>query len=229
MKEIGKVVLHIPAREGSKRVPRKNLRNMNGSPMISYAIRESLESKITNEVYVNTDSLEIVDYVELNYPKCKIYKRSADLADDTSSSDEFNIDIIKNLGADTLIMINPVCPLIKSFDIIDAFEKYKDSVCDTLISCSSSTMQTFCEELPVNINQHEKLAPSQNNKKVNTLNWAITIWDCKEFIYRYNNLGYSVLGENRLFYELDYVKSIKVSDEQDFILAEKILKTMQHE
>ena len=50
MKKIGKVVLHIPAREGSKRVPKKNLRKMNESPMISYVIKESLESKITKEV-----------------------------------------------------------------------------------------------------------------------------------------------------------------------------------
>ena len=67
MKKIGKVVLHIPAREGSKRIPRKNLRKMNDSPMISYVIKESLESKITKEVYVNTDSSEIISYVGVSF------------------------------------------------------------------------------------------------------------------------------------------------------------------
>jgi|TARA_B110000879_G_C11105153_1_gene484911 CMP-N-acetylneuraminic acid synthetase len=224
MKKIGKVVLHIPAREGSKRVPKKNLRKMNGSPMISYVIKESLESKITKEIYVNTDSSEIISYVEKNFSTCKIYKRPAKLATDNSSSEDFNLDIINSLNVDTLIMINPVCPLIKSSDIIDAFKKYKESDCDTLISCSSTKMQTFCEDSPVNFNLNEQLAPSQKNQTVKTLNWAITIWDCKSFIKRIKSLGYAVLGDNRLLYELDFIKSIKVSYEEDFILAEKILK-----
>ena len=224
MKKIGKVVLHIPAREGSKRVPKKNLRKMNGSPMISYVIKESLESKITKEVYVNTDSSEIISYVEKNFSKCKVYKRPAKLATDNSSSEDFNLDIMNNLSADTLVMINPVCPLIKSSDINNAFKKYKESDCDTLISCSSTKMQTFCEDNPVNINLNEQLAPSQKNQTVKTLNWAITIWDCKSFRKRIKSLGYAVLGDNRLLYELDFIKSIKVSYEEDFILAEKILK-----
>ena len=224
MKKIGKVVLHIPAREGSKRVPKKNLRKMNDSPMISYVIKESLESKITKEVYVNTDSSEIISYVEKNFSKCKIYKRSVILASDDSSSEDFNLDIMNNLGADTLVMINPVCPLIKSSDINNAFKKYRESDCDTLISCSSTKMQTFCEDNPVNINLNEQLAPSQKNQTVKTLNWAITIWDCKSFRKRIKSLGYAVLGDNRLLYELDFIKSIKVSYEEDFILAEKILK-----
>ena len=224
MKKIGKVVLHIPARGGSKRVPKKNLREMNGAPMISYVIKESLESKITKEVYVNTDSSEIISYVEKNFSKCKVYKRPAKLATDNSSSEDFNLDIMNNLGADTLVMINPVCPLIKSSDINNAFKKYKESDCDTLISCSSTKMQTFCEDNPVNINLNEQLAPSQKNQTVKTLNWAITIWDCKSFRKRIKSLGYAVLGDNRLLYELDFIKSIKVSYEDDFILAEKILK-----
>jgi CMP-N-acetylneuraminic acid synthetase len=228
MKKIGKVVIHIPAREGSKRVPKKNLRKMNGSPMISYVIKESLESKITKEVYVNTDSLEIISYVEKNFTKCKVYKRPAKLATDNSSSEDFNLDIMNSLNVDTLIMINPVCPLIKSSDIIDAFKKYKESDCDTLISCSSTKMQTFCDDNPVNININEQLAPSQNNKTIKTLNWAITIWNCKLFKNRMKNLGYAVLGENRQLFEIDLIKSIKVSYEKDFILAEQIIKNLHN-
>ena len=224
MKKIGKVVLHIPAREGSKRVPKKNLRKMNGYPMISYVIKESLKSNITSDIYVNTDSLEIISYVKKNFSNCNVYKRPASLASDESSSEDFNLDIMNSLNADTLIMINPVCPLIKSEDIVDAFEKYKESECDTLISCSSTKMQTFCNDIPVNIKVNEKLAPSQNNKTIKTLNWAITIWDCKSFRDRIKNLGYAVLGKNRLLYEINLVKSIKVSYEEDFILAEQIIK-----
>jgi CMP-N,N'-diacetyllegionaminic acid synthase len=227
MKDLGKIVLHIPAREGSKRVPGKNLRLMCGKPMISYSTEAAIDSKITKHIFVNTDSKGIMDYIKGNYPAVSIYKREEDLANDQASSDQFNFDIINKLKPDTLIMINPVCPLIEAIDIINALEVYKKNNCDTLISSTSTKMQTFCEGRSININADESLAPSQINKLITTLNWAITIWDTKTFIERMNKNGYAVLGDNRLFFDIDIFKSVKVSEETDFIFAEKILKIKQ--
>ena len=224
MKKLGKIVLHIPAREGSKRVPKKNLRFMNGKPMISYAVEASLNANITDELYVNTDSEDIIEYIRSNYPKFKIYQRDKSLANDMASSDQFNVDIIQNLKPETLIMINPVCPLIEQEDIRNALTAYSDSECDTLITCTSTQMQTFCEGVPINININEQLAPSQDNKIINTLNWAITIWNAKSFNSRMEKFGYAVLGEKRLLFNIDPLKSIKVSEEKDFRFAELLIR-----
>lgn len=223
MKNLGKIILHIPAREGSKRVPKKNLRNMNGKPMISYTIEASIKANISSNMYVNTDSEEIINYTKKNYSSFKIYKRDPDLATDKIQSDDFNYDIIKKLNADTLIMINPVCPLIKSEHIIDAVETYKASDCDTLITSSSTQMQTFCNGEPVNIDVNAPLAPSQENNVISVLNWAITIWDANKFIKRFEKNGYASLGDNRLLFDIDPIYAIKVSEEKDFIFAEKFL------
>ncbi|MGB7401716.1 MAG: hypothetical protein WA916_04015 [Arcobacter sp.] len=223
MKNLGKIILHIPAREGSKRVPRKNMRDMNGKPMISYAIESSIKANITKDIYINTDSYEIINYTKLNYPSFKIYKRDDYLASDKVQSDEFNYDIIRNLQADTLIMINPVCPLITPNDIRNAFELYKKSDCDTLITSTSTQMQTFCEKEPVNIDLNVPLAPSQDNKVITTLNWAITIWDATKFKKRMEQKGYASLGENRLLFDIDAIHAVKVSEEKDFLLAELII------
>ena len=226
MKNLGKIVLHIPAREGSKRVPRKNLREMNGKPMISYVIEASINAGITDQMYVNTDSEEIIEYVNAAYPEFKIYRREKSLADDNASSDQFNHDIIKKLKPDTLVMINPVCPLISPGDIQDALERFRVVDCDTLITADATKMQTFCEGLPVNINIDEQLAPSQDNKKVYTLNWAVTIWDAASFNERMTRLGYAVLGDKRELFEIDVIKGIKVSEEKDFLFAETIVKSL---
>lgn len=101
MREIGKIVLHIPAREGSKRIPRKNMRLMNGKPMISYTIEASFLANITKELYVNTNSYEIIKFVEKEYPDFKIYSRDKELANNKASGDQFNYDIIKKLQLDT--------------------------------------------------------------------------------------------------------------------------------
>jgi len=224
MKELGRTILHIPARQDSKRVPKKNLRDMNGKPMISYSLEEAIKANITNEIYVNTDSDDIIHYIQQNYKNIKIYKRDKELASDTASSDQFNLDIIEKLNADTLIMVNPVCPLISSEDIKNALLYYKSSTCDTLISSSSTQMQTFCEGEAININENEELAPSQSNKIITTLNWAVTIWDAKKFIKRMKTKGYASLGEERILYDIDPLHAIKVSEEKDFIFAEKLIQ-----
>jgi CMP-N,N'-diacetyllegionaminic acid synthase len=224
MKDLGKIVIHIPAREGSKRVRKKNLREMNGKPMISYTIEAVLNADITENCYVNTDSDGIIEYVKVNYPAMKIYLRDKELCNDNAQSDHFNADIINKLQPDTLIMINPVCPLIEAEDIANAVNAYEKSDCDTLISSCSTHMQTFCDGEPVNIDIKDALAPSQDNPLITILNWAITIWEAKPFTDRIDTNGYGVWGERISFYDIDDLKSIKVSEEKDFLMAEKLLK-----
>lgn len=225
MRDLGKVVLHIPAREGSKRVPRKNIRLMAGKPMISYALTAALESAVTKNIYLNTDAQEIIDYITAEFPQVKVYKRDKSLASDTASSDEFNMDVINSLTPDTLIMINPVCPLIEASDISAAVTAYRKSNADTLITCSETKMQAFCEGNSVNINVNEALAPSQLNPAVQILNWAITIWDAAAFSKRFRENGYAVLGQARYLFPIDHLKSFKVSELGDFKVCEALIET----
>lgn len=224
MRNLGKVVLHIPAREGSKRVKRKNLRDMNGKPMISYVIEAALEAGVTENCYVNTDDEGIIEYVKQNYPKMQIYLRAKELCNDQAKSDDFNSDIIRKLNVDTLMMINPVCPLIEASDIKNVYEAYQNSDCDTMITSCSTHMQTFCNGQPVNIKTTEELQPSQDNPLITTLNWAVTIWDGKKFLERMANKGFGVWGDKMEFFDIEPLKSTKVSYEQDFITCERLLK-----
>lgn len=224
MRDLGKIVLHIPAREGSKRVPRKNMRDMNGKPMISYTVEAAIKSNIKADMYVNTDSEEIIEYIKKDYKEFNTYERAKNLADDKASSDQFNLDIIDRFNPDTLIMINPVCPLITEYDIQNAIEAYQNGDCDTLITSESTQMQTFCNGKPVNINLDEQLAPSQNNGRITILNWAITIWEVSSFRNRMKEKGFAVLGENRIFFDIESIKATKVSEEKDFLFAAKLLK-----
>ena len=225
MKNLGKIILHIPAREGSKRVPGKNMRNMNNKPMIAYAVEASIKSNITSDLYVNTDSSEIIKFIREAYPNFKIYNRAKNLANDKASSEDFNLDIIKKLEPDTLVMINPVCPLIESSDIKKALDFYAASECDTLITSNSTSMQTFCEGEPININVNEQLAPSQYNKLITTLNWAVTIWDAKSFKTRMKNDGFASLGKKRVLFDISQINSFKVSEEKDFLFVEKLIQS----
>ena len=75
----------IPARGGSKGIPRKNVRLMNGEPLISYAIKNSLHSKYITDVVVTTDDEEIV-----NISKC--YGAEVIIRDNSLAEDHITLD-----------------------------------------------------------------------------------------------------------------------------------------
>ena len=120
-------------------------------------------------------------------------------------------------------MINPVCPLIGTDDIDAAVAAFKNSRADTLITTTTTRMQCFLGEKPVNIKTDEQLAPTQENEAVHVCNWAVTVWNAGKFQERYQQHGYAVLGEKRELLAIDPIKAVKISTEEDFRLAETII------
>jgi CMP-N,N'-diacetyllegionaminic acid synthase len=222
MPHLGKTIIHIPARAGSKRVPMKNLRMIRDKPMIGYGIDVAMHFSDQADIYVNTDSPEIMDYAR----SCgtEVYARDASLASDTASGDDFTIDIIERLKPDTLIMISPVCPLVTVEDVAEAINQYKQSDhADTLISVTETSMQTVFRNQFVNIEPIGPLAPSQDNEKVTICNWAITIWNAQEFRKNYRAYNGGYCGTRRILFPINPLHATKVSDEMDFQLAEQLI------
>ena len=224
MNVLGKVCIQIPARAGSKRVKAKNLRLIDGKPMLQYAVEAALASEV-GDVYVNSDSQDMLLLGEIL--GAKTYRRPEKWASDEATGDDFTYDFLKNVPqpVDTLIMVSPVCPLVTAADISNAVRAFQESNCDTLISCDSSQMQVFCDSRPVNIRTDEALRPSQENAAVQTLNWAVTIWKATDFIDNYESRGYAYLGRNRLLYEVPKLHTFKVSEEQDFELVSTLIES----
>ncbi len=219
-----RLVIHIPARKGSKRVPRKNFRDLCGKPMIEYSIMSAIKANITDEIYINTDDVELADLMVSKHPELKFFNRDTSLTGDKSSSDDFNFDFINSTNPDVLMMINPVCPLVNEKMIVDTYKYFVNNDYDTVISASKSQMQFFCKDQPININLDEKLAPSQENSPVYELNWAITIWECKTFVNNMKSKGFAVLGTKLGIFEIDKFAGLKVSNENDFLAIEALIK-----
>ena len=218
-----KQIVCIPARAGSKRIRSKNLRDFCGKPLIAYAIENALNVFEPGIIYVNSDSAQMLNLAG-SYGVCQ-YERDAKLASDESTGDEFMYDFIKNNDADICVMLNPVCPLIKPDDITRALKTFETNDCDTLISCCNTQMQVFCDKQPVNIYTNKNLEPTQNNPVVSILNWAVTIWCCRSFKSRYEKHGYAYIGNKRVLFEIEALRAIKISHEQDFRTAEAIYRS----
>ncbi len=222
MRNLGKIVGHIPARGGSKRVPAKNLRYLAGKPMLAYAIDCARESGVFDEIYVNTESHTIAALAE----QCgvKVYRRPEHLGSDTTTGDDFTADFMETMKPSTLVMVSPVCPLVQPSDVREGVELFRNSDCDTLITCHDTQMQTFCQGRPVNIDPDGPLAPSQQNPVVQILNWAVTIWDVPSFLESYRTRRSGYIGTRRLLHPIDPVRTLKISHEEDFQMAELLLR-----
>lgn len=225
-----KVVCHIPVRAGSKRTPNKNVRRIGQLRVVEYVIQAAVESEVFDEIWLNTDSELLINEHQSSLLKnsehFRVYRRPQHLCDDKATSDEFNFDFAQFTNADIIVMLNPVCPLLSNETIRSAVNEIKEKIdeFDTLITCTSTRMQVFYEETPLNISLNEALRPSQENSKVMTLNWAVTGWDRNEFIKRYLKQGFAALGSKRILYEIEPLEGLKISEESDFELIENIIR-----
>ena len=117
----------IPARSGSKRIPRKNIRDFLGKPIIAYSIENALKSGLFDEVMVSTDDKEIAEVAE-RYSAKVPFMRSARASTDFATT----LDVIKEVIAsyrklgleyDYACCIYPTAPLIKAEHLKEGFKK----------------------------------------------------------------------------------------------------------
>ena len=127
-----KIICMIPARLGSKRVPRKNLRFLNGRPLISYNIETAVRAGVFDEIYVNSEA-DIFSGIAKEYG-AKFYKRPREFSTDLSNNDQFAFDFINNIDGDILIQLLPTSPLISNVEIKDFVNYMIDNDFDTVVS-----------------------------------------------------------------------------------------------
>lgn len=133
-----RILAIIPARGGSKGVPRKNIRLLGGKPLLQYTAEIALSSKHLDKVILSSDDNEIINIgkeLGLEVP----FKRPAVLAEDKSSSlsvIEHALEFFKAKGEvyDAVCLLQVTCPF-RTVTFLDvAIEKFKSSETDSLVS-----------------------------------------------------------------------------------------------
>lgn len=122
----GRVIAVIPARGGSKGVPRKNLRTVGGRPLIARAVDAALGSERIDAVYVSTDDAEIAEVARA--AGAEIIDRPAELARDNSSSEDALLHALEVLDEApvVLVFIQPTSPFIDPAAIDAAIDRIAD-------------------------------------------------------------------------------------------------------
>ena len=129
----------IPARGGSKGLPGKNIRNLNGKPLIAYTIEEALKSKYITRVILSTDDVEIAK-VAKQYGAEVPFMRPSHLATDAAKAiDAYKytyerLEKEENIEISEFVILQPTSPFRTANHIDQAIDLYNDKKADSVIS-----------------------------------------------------------------------------------------------
>jgi len=134
---VGKAIAIITARGGSKRIPRKNIKDFLGQPIIKYAIDAALESKIFDTIMVSTDDEEIAGVAR----QCGAdvpFMRSKETSNDSAGTADVLLEVIyqylkMNIKFDNLCCIYPCVPFLNGSTLVNAFSVFTGNNVDALM------------------------------------------------------------------------------------------------
>lgn len=227
-----RIVAIVTARGGSKGLPGKNIKVLNGKPLIAWTLNQIKASKYIDEVFVSTDSKEIADVCEeWGVPVPQL--RPAYLAEDnTSSMDvlEYTIQCMKNSGKefDYFLLLEPTSPLRKRGDLDNIIKLAGDNPeCDGIISVGEVHMEH--PSVVKRITPVGTITPYLEN--------ISSIYQRQQFDKAFFPYGvgymiktdvllkkHSIYTENILPYFIERWQNYEIDDIYDFVCIESIMK-----
>lgn len=226
------VLAIIPARGGSKGLPRKNIMELAGKPLIAWTIEAGLGSKYIDRLIVSTDDKEIA-YLSSSYGADVPFIRPDHLATDASETYATIIHALgffseRDIHFDLIIILQPTSPLRNSLHIDKAFELLTEKNADEIISVTEvAHSPLWSSELPGDKNMEKFISESIRHLKRRQdlpvyyrLNGAIYLVKVKNIIKEESIF----ISKNVFAYTMDRYSSVDIDDILDLKLAELIIK-----
>ncbi len=220
----------IPARGGSVGIPRKNVRELCGKPLIYWTIAAAKQSDRVTRLIVSTDDDEIAAAAR-RYGAEVPFMRPPELA----TSDAKAVDVwhhalnwLREHGepAEESVWLHPTSPLREPRDINTAVDLLREKKADSVVSvCECEHPPLYANTLPEDlcmrdfIREDIKNANRQELPVYYRLNGSVYVIDVEYF----SRSGY-IIGENTYAYIMPKTRSVDIDDEIDFLLAETILR-----
>lgn len=220
----------ITARSGSKGVKDKNIRQLEGKPLLAYTVEAALRSGCFDCVHVSTDSEEYAKIAKA-YGADVPFLREASLATDTAGTWDVLracVEQYDRLGQkfDTVTLLQPTSPLRDVLDIQKAFQIFEEKHAQSVVSvCEAEHSPMLCNTLGTDGSMDgfvdlNKVGRRQDMETYYRLNGAIYI-QTTTLLMEQGNL----YGSGAYAYVMSQEHSIDIDTELDFLIAETILRS----
>lgn len=219
-------IAFIPARGGSKSIPLKNIKEINGKPLIYWTVKAACESKYVDKVVIATDSQDIKYVVSsFGFNKAEVYDRDAENAQDTSSTESVMLEYIKKSDLkpeDFFCLIQATSPLLETEHIENMFEKLLKTKADSIFSAVREKQFHWIETengvQPINYDYRNR-PRRQDFQGILAENGACYINSVKNIIDDKCRLSGKIET-----YELPPETAYEIDEESDWLIIENIMK-----
>lgn len=219
----------VPLRGGSKSIPFKNIKLLNGKPLC-YWMLLALEKSLVSKIYVATDSNEIKNCVNnFNFSKIVIYDRDSQNAQDTSPTEDVLLEVINhyNFSEDIfMVLAQGTSPLISHNDINNAINILGENTqYDSLLS-GVNTKRFFWD--------YAKSSPINYDYNLRPRRQDFQGYFMENGAFYINKIKNILLNKNRLYgniylYEMPEESSIEIDEELDWQIVENIMRNKSKE
>ena len=217
------IVAVIPARGGSKGIPRKNMRLMNGKPLIAYSIENAIASKMIDTVIVSSDSDEILSFSS-QYENVMPLNRESSLAQDTVTLDPVIYDAVvraeneQGVTFDYVVTMQPTSPLLKVETLDAAICALLNSDFDSSISVVNAPHLSWRKSESGEIVPRYEQRLNRQQLPPNFLETGAFVISRRCCVTQESRLGNAVS-----VFEIPEDESIDIDNKQDWVVCEALL------
>jgi CMP-N-acetylneuraminic acid synthetase len=221
-----KIKLLLPMKGNSERVPNKNLKLFNGKPLFHIIMDKLVGSRYINKVIINTDSDLIAESAINTYQDfVSIHKRPKNIQGDFVSMNKIIEYDLNNSDSDIYIQAHSTSPLLSIKRLDSAIEKMisKSTGFDSIFSVTKIQTRFYDKKgIPFNHDPKELLR-TQDLEPLFEENSNFYIFTKDSF----KNANNKRIGLNPLMFEVDKIEAIDIDEPSDFIIAEKLHKSLK--
>ena len=222
-------IAFIPVRAGSKSIPLKNIKELNGNPIVYWVAKAACGADCIDKVVVATDSDKIKEVVKsFGFKKLEVYDREAKNASDTASTESVMLEYIeksKLSDDDNFFLIQATSPMLKSEHIDGMFKKFQNSNADSIFSAviekqfhwRFTNKNTDLVE-PVNYDYRNR-PRRQEFEGLIAENGACYINSVKNILRDKCRLSGKIT-----YYELPSYTAYEIDEEADWVIVEELMK-----
>jgi len=214
------IIAMIPARMGSQRLKQKNLRRLQGVPLLAHAIRKAQAAGVFDEVWVNSEHTAFGDIA--GQEGAMFHRRPAELASNTATSEDFVYEFLSEHPCDYLVQVHSIAPLLNSAQVGDFTRTLSQGDMDVLLSGVNEHIECMCQDKPVNFSFDAK-TNSQELYPIQRITWSITVWKSITYMDAYESGTCATYAGKVGFYPIDRIAGHVIKTEADFQLAEQFL------
>jgi CMP-N-acetylneuraminic acid synthetase len=214
----------IPARMGSQRLPRKNLRQLGGIPLIVRAIRKCLACGEFDEVWVNSEHPDFGPSAIAE--GAGFHQRPEDLGNDQATSEQYVAEFLQSHECDWVVQVHSIAPLLTVEEVRGFVEFVRQTSADVVLSYEPIRIECAYEGRPVNFTFAAK-TNSQDLKPVQRVSWSITAWRRESFLAAAERGECATYAGKVEFYPVSSLASHVIKTEEDLRIAEALLPLVE--